>query len=790
MEIIIHEIEALSEFKFLLNRKDVDLNRKVTIKVEKQKIENILFKLFSNTDVAYEILNKQVILRKSKVKVLPSPILGVNEPSNEPTQFQITGTIKDQDGTPLPGANILEKGTTNGTQADFDGNFSMELADNNAILVVSYVGFGTKEIPLNGQTTISVTLEESAVGMDEVVVVGYGTVKKSDLTGSVSIVKEDEIHSLPTNNVLQALSGRAAGVNVQQNTGAPGAPISVRIRGIGSIQGSNEPLYVIDGFPTSDIRILNSSEVASIEILKDASATSIYGSRGANGVVLITTKQGKAGKTIINFDSSYSVQFLRKKLDLMNATEYGEFVNETLVNGNLDPYFSQEEINSFGKGFDWQDALFRDAPMKRNSLNINGGNETTKFSIGASIFNQEGIVKRSDYNRYSLISNIQQELNKKVNVSLSTKLSKVKTDIKDPVGGNRGGGIIGGTLSAPPTLTPYDSDGSYRQLLTAYPFISNSLSNPINILNEVTSSKEANLVMVNADLEYKPIPVLTIKLLGGVESNEELNTTYVTNNSLGGNSSANINTRRYTSYLSENTISYNQTFNQKHSISSVIGLTYQDFTTVSHGGGGSGYISDIVGPYDIGAAINPNIPFSTYTKSQLLSALGRLNYAYDERYLLTASFRADGASQFSEGDKWGYFPSVAAAWRISNEDFFGEESFVSNLKLRTSWGAVGSQAIGPYTTLNLLYSGSTVLGDGLQVNYGPGTRLPQDLKWETSETKNAGLDLGVLNNKLNMTLDYYVKNTRDLLNTVGLPSSMGYLTVSYTHLTLPTKRIV
>jgi TonB-linked SusC/RagA family outer membrane protein len=772
---VIYKIESETEFKFLFNEHAIDMDRSVTMSAQKLDVNQVLKRLFAGTNVIFKVFDTRIILQNDIGK---NKGLGSNPGlhGDDLPQFSITGKVLDQSNLPLIGANIVEKGTSNGTQTDFDGNFALNVTSENATLIVSYVGFTTKETPVDGQSSLNIILEESAAGLDEVVVIGYGNVKKSDLTGSVASVDSQDVNAIPASNVLQSLSGRAAGVNISQNTGSPGAEMSIRIRGINSIQGGNEPLYVINGFPTNQSMLLslNSSDIQSVEILKDASATAIYGSRGANGVVIITTKKGLNRKTQIDFETSTGVQTLRKKLDLMNATEYAAFVNRSLVNSGLDPYFTDDEINNFGEGFDWQDAVFRSAPINKVSLNINGGNDRTQFSIGGSIIAQDGILKRSSYDRYSTVLNINHKISDKLSVEVSNILSYIDAERRDPEGGNRGDGIIGGALSAPPTVTPKTPEGDYVDLRNVYPFMSNSLSNPINEIYENSNKEKENRVLSNAALTYNPIPELTIKISGGIASNDGQSTEYLTNEFIRSPSSAQIISRRYRSLLNENTIDYSKTIGN-HRFSALVGFTYQDFVNTLLRGSGQGFISDVPEVFDLGAADNPGIPFSSYSKSTLLSGLSRLNYVYKDKYLATFTFRTDGASQYSAGDKWGYFPSGALAWRVSNEDFF-DLSYVSNLKLRASWGISGNQAIGPYTTLTTLESGIKSFGDDLRVTYAPGTRLPNNLKWETTDTKNFGIDLGLFNNRLNVTADYYVKKTSDLLNTVGLPLSMGYTT--------------
>lgn len=751
--------------------------------------EEGIFKDFPTVHVKKGVVRTNKLLKQSLLKgdfeiIITNnyDILIKEKPINvvvEQQQINISGTVVDANGQPLAGASIIEKGTTNGAQTDFDGKFTINVKDSNAIVVVSYLGFQTNEIALNGQTNITVAMVEDAANLDEIVLIGYGTVKKSDLTGSVSTVKGDELNAFPNTNVMQALSGRSTGVQVSRNNGAPGAPVSVRIRGTNSIQGGNEPLYVVDGFPLSGSNpdIINNSDIESIEILKDASATAIYGSRGANGVVLITSKRGSSsGRTKIDLNTSYSSQSLIKKLDLMNATEYAMFINETRANDGLAPFFSQNEIDSFGEGFDWQDFAFQEAPLKTLSLNINGGNEKTQFSIGGSTLGQDGIVKGSNYNRYSLNTNITHKISEKLSVNVMNVLTRIETSGKNSGGSQRGASMISGIISAPPTLTAYNDDGSTRNLLTSYPFMSNGIRNPANYIYDRTDEIISNKILTNASFSYKPIPELTIKILGGLENSNSRGDTYVSNNFLNTPSAATVRTDQFNSFLSENTISYNKTFNEVHSVSAVAGYTYQDFIRTSLVGNGTGFLSDIPESYELQSAAVPGIPNSGYAKSVLESYLARVNYNFDNRYLVTFSARADGSSKYSPDSKWGYFPSAAFAWKVSNEDFLSDNTFISTLKLRTSWGKTGSQAINPYATLNRLFSSRTTFGQETFNTFAPGTQLPANLKWETTEQIDFGIDIGILNHRLSLTADYYVKNTTDLLNSVTLAPSSGYQT--------------
>lgn len=690
-------------------------------------------------------------------------------------QRNVKGKVVDaQTKELIPGANVIVKGSTVGTTTDLDGAFTIKVPDNNAVLSISYIGYNTEEVPVGAQEDILITLVADIQSLQEVVVVGYGTVKKSDLTGSLSSVKAKELSAFPTTNAVQALSGRAAGVQVIQNNGSPGAGISVRVRGTNSIQGSNEPLYVIDGFPYSGTpTLLNNADIESMEILKDASATAIYGSRGANGVVLITTRQGKAGVTRVDYEGSYSIQTIRKKLDLMNAKQYAEFNNMRLVNDGQAPYFTQDQINGFGEGTDWQDLVFRKAPMQNHNLSVNGGSEKTKFSLGAGYFGQDGIIKNSDYNRTSLRANINHDISKKINVTLGATLSQIVSNRQNSGGGNRGQSLIGGFISAPPTAKPYNDDGTYTQLSTIYPFISNVMVNPLNYIEQTKDKIKLNKILANTAVTYKPFDGFSLKISGGIENSDDRIDGYTTRKFVNSSGNASVETVQNISVLNENIANYAKKFGD-HDLSVTAGFTYQNFIETKLKATGSGFISDVSETYDIGAASTVNTPTSSYSKWAMLSYLGRINYSFREKILATVSFRADGSSRYNEGNKWGYFPSAALAYRLSNEEFIKSISFISDLKLRVGYGETGSTAISPYYTLNMLGSGKTVFDDALYTTYAPGTRLPNDLRWETTAQIDFGFDIAFLENRFRLSADYYIKKTRDLLNTVQLPASLGY----------------
>lgn len=767
----LERIEHLTGVKFLYESQIIPSSDRISVIANEEKLGNILTKMLGEKQIQYEAEGNQIILTRNEIS---TNIPAETSEHNGSWEISVSGTVSDEAGLPLPGVNILVKGTTNGTSSDANGKYSLAAPDKNSVLVFTFIGYVPQEITVGEQTQINVSMQSDVRSLQEVVVVGYGEVKKSDLTGSVASIKSEEINAYPATNLMQSMAGRAPGVQISQNTGAPGAALSVRVRGTNSVQGDNEPLYVVDGFPYSgNPTLLNNADIESIEILKDASATAIYGSRGANGVVLITTKRGKAGKTTVEYDGYYGWQTIRKKIEMMNERQYMEFYNEQAANDNLAPHFTQAEIDAAGEGTDWQDVALRTAPIQNHAITVNGGSEKTRFSLSGSNFNQSGIIKGSDYVRNSIRANVNSDLGKKFTLDLNTILSRIDSDRKNSGFGNRGGSLISAMLSGYPTIGTYQDDGSYTRLAEIYSWGSNVITNPLNYIEQESDHIRSNKILTNAALTFKPIEGLAIKISGGIDNTDDRTNYYRTRKFINSQGGASINTEQRTSILNENTVSYIKDFG-KHSVSAVAGFTYQNYQATSLNASGNGFVSDVQESFDIGAAATQGVPSSAFSEWALLSYLGRVNYTFNDKYLATISFRADGSSRYTEGQKWGTFPSASIAWRLSEEEFIKRINFISDLKIRAGYGETGSTAIGPYYTLNQLASGKVVFGDALVTSYAPGTRLAGPLKWETTAQTDVGLDFGFLDNRFTLTVDYYVKNTRDLLNSVPLPSSQGY----------------
>ena len=451
----------------------------------------------------------------------------------------------------------------------------------------------SKEVTYSGQSPIAVSLEADVIGLEEVVAIGYGTMKKSDLTGAVSSISSEEITAFPTTNLVQAIQGRTSGVHVMQNSGRPGDTPQIRIRGTNSIKGNNSPLWIINGFPGNP-EILDNSDIESMEVLKDASATAIYGSRGANGVIIVTTKQGKAGATKVDYKGSYSSQTIRHKLDLMNAEEFMRKINIQQINDVGKEYFTASDISNAGKGTDWQDEMYRAAPLNDHSVTVSGGSENTQFAIGGNFFDQKGIVLNDDgYQRMSLRASLNHNISKKFSIAYNAILSRINQDIKSDIG------IVNHTIMAPPTLKLYEEDGDYTNFLNAYPFSYTGYENPVMIVNERSRISRSNNVMANLELNYKPVEGLSIKVSGNVNTSDSRLDYYQTRNYIGSTGVASISTSRNLQINRDNIIHYEKKFGEDHKFSATGAVTYEEFNSTTLGASGSGFLSDKCETYNI-----------------------------------------------------------------------------------------------------------------------------------------------------------------------------------------------
>ena len=691
-------------------------------------------------------------------------------------QQTVKGIVKGPDGLPVIAANISQKGTNNATITDLYGNFTLNITGQHPVLVISYIGYVTTEVNVSGRAFIEVVLQEDVEALDEVVVVGYGTMRKKDVTGAVSSVRTEDITKNATSNVMQAIAGKMSGVQVVQNSGTPGGDVSILIRGVGTINDAS-PLYVIDGVPVSGgMWYLNPNDVESIDVLKDASATAIYGSRGANGVVMVTTKQAQEGHTEINFDYSYGIQHTAKTYDMLNASQYAALHNEMRTNAgpeySLNPAFSDPE--SLGTGTDWMDAIFRTAPMQKVNLSMLGGNQKISHATSLGYYTQDGIMKNSSYNRLSLQSNISSKIVSNVTVRANVNLS-AENRRTQPVGT-----VIQNAMRILPSIPIQDENGEYAGPTGNAEWNGNAL-NPVAIINEQNYRMKGFRMLSNISLEWEIIKGLKFKTTGGAELGYDYNNSYIPKYKWGMNESKNtmqtVSSAYEQLYLWDNTLNYDKSFG-KHRINAMVGTSYQEYKKESVSASGSGRASELTTELD--NATKATDVGGNSLRWALMSYMARLHYSYDDRYLVTATFRADGSSKFGKDNRFGYFPSFAAAWNIGNESFMQSVKPISQLKLRAGYGQTGNQNIGAYAFADKL-SVNGVYNFGSQRGFEsnlvnliyPYLLSNPSVKWEAVEQYNVGVDIGFLKNRIVANLDFYVKNTRDMLTKKPVPQTSG-----------------
>ncbi|MGB6153292.1 MAG: TonB-dependent receptor [Pricia sp.] len=721
------------------------------------------------------------------------------------SQTTVTGNVTDTNNAALPGANILEKGTTNGTQTDFDGNFSITIKDASATLIISYIGFASKEVSVDGQSTISVELEEDAAGLDEVVVVGYGGVKKSDLTGAVSSVKAEDLPEGSSPNVQSLLAGKVAGLTVNQNSAQPGGGFSVLIRGAGSVGAGNSPLYVIDGFPVTEggteagggtynpgnrgsLNSLNTNDIESIEVLKDASATAIYGARAANGVVLITTKRGKSGVLNIDYTTSYALNNVEKDFDFLDARELMIEQNKNqnerrLFNNNVFPYgdvdietldpfvppFSEADIAAAGAGTDWFDEITNVGSIQEHNISMSSGTDKSKYYLSFNYFDQAGIIKNTGLERYTGRINLDQEIREWLNFSVSFTISHIENQ-NSQLGGARNAqaGIIASAYIFPSFLPVKNEDGEFALNLNQP-----STPNPVSLL-DVDDQTKNNRILTNAKLEAQLLEGLNWTNSFGLDSKNAKRLTYLPKTTLYGNlangRASQAENRDY-SYLFESVLNYSKTLFSELDLNLLGGFSYQRFESEFFGADNEDFLTDLFLYDNLGAGVaeRPGVT-SGREASKLVSYFGRMNLNYLDRYLLTFTMRADGSDRFGANNQYGYFPSAAFGWKINQEPFMAGQEYLSQLKLRLSYGQTGNSNIGGNAFA--LYSPNSVYAFGNTINNGVSlSRLANpNLKWETTTEYNIGLDFGFFNNRLSGTFEYFNKEVSDLLSNTALPS--------------------
>ena len=701
-------------------------------------------------------------------------------------QFKVSGSVTDhKSGEPIIGASVVIQNTSNGVITDLEGNFVLDHVSKGEILSITYVGYKSQEIVLDGaKKQFKIVLTEDNEVLDEVVVVGYGTQKKQDITGSVVSVGEGKFTEGVNTNAFQMINGKAAGVNVSQTSSAPGASTKIQIRGAGSINSSNAALVVVDGLPGVDPSSINPNDIKSIEVLKDASAAAIYGTRAANGVVLITTKSGKKGDITVNFGTEIGFQSVAKKIDMLNGREYMETLNALrLASGNADgAIYSEEDIAAIGEGTNWQNEIFRNgAPVQTYQLAISGGSEKSDYYLGLNYFDQQGVVKNSNLKKYNVRANM--NFSPKTFLRFKANLNFTRKDgnsiYENMKGINESAGPINSALQFDPTLPVGKNPETGRYYQNSYI----ALDNPLALLYGVSPEEHRNNAYGTFTTEIEPLTdlVATIRLGATIDSYSKQ--TYRgrdTMNGLATGGTAEKENGESTQWMAEFLLSYKKNFNDNHKLTVLAGTTFEQFTSEYLKGSAKGFLSDITGANDMhsGDNLNGDDIYSFRERNRLNGFLGRINYDYKNRYLLTASFRYDGTSRFSDDNKYAFFPSVALAWRISEEPFMKRFENVSDLKLRVGYGQLGNQGIKNYQTiLTLIAGGAAVFGNSLAQGVVE-ARLPNaGLKWETTAETNLGVDFGLFNNRITGSLDFYIRDTKDQLFDKPLPSAIGFSNV-------------
>lgn len=795
-------LDFQNRHKVSISFQDVDVENKA-VSADRQyysNVEEALTNLLRPLGLKYEKIKEgvYVISKINPIKKRESKRRGTNNNSEKVEMFQdvtINGKVTSQEsGESIPGVNILIKGTTIGTVTDVNGKYTLN-APEDGILVFSFIGYKSEEVPVNSRSVIDIAMTTDIQSLQEVVVVGYGTQKKTDVTGAISSVSAEQIAERPVTNVTEALAGQMAGVQVQQIDGAPGGSgLMVRVRGTGSISAGSSPLYVVDGYPIEgDLSMINPNNIESIQVLKDASATAIYGSRGGNGVVIITTKKGKVGKPQVEFNSYVGWQQVTHKVDMMDSKEYVQWFKDGRNNAWIQEGGSADDPNEVRTSINykipseylnpenlpntnWQDEIFRTALMHNYQLAVSGGTENTRYRISGGFVQQDGIIINTDYNRYNFSSDVSSNVSDKITVGLNIDASMAKSNRVE----NGKYGPVQLSLVVPPTFPVYNQDGSFSSpLASPYSLHMGDDPNPVETATQIDNIRKTYRTLGQVFAEYKILDELTFRIkLGGIlrESRENYYRPSFVNtdsNPAPNTVDASSNTSHETDLLLENTLTYSKVFNDKHSVNALVGYTRQKHTYEDNYVFATNFPNDNVHTLNNGQVTDGS---SRESEFSLISYLARVNYAFNDKYLFTATVRADGSSRFGANSKWGAFPSASIGWRVSEEDFIKNLDVISDMKIRTSYGFTGNNSIPNYGAIGLLGVNQYVFGNGLVSGVYPNSISNPNLGWEMTRQFDIGLELGLFSNRLHLEADYYNRSTKDLLLSVPVPRITGYAT--------------
>ena len=771
---VLDEIESETDLRFIFGSEIYDFQKVISLSVNKAKLNEVIKLIFENR-LSYDLKENVVLLKKSTENQVAINNIQTKTELNvlkikqdDVIQIIVKGTVTDSKGNPLPGASVIESGTDNGTTTDFDGNFSLTVDEENPTLEVTFIGFVGQNVVASGDSSINIMLMDDIAGLDEIVLTGYGSQNKRDITSSISVLDLEGVSEKANVDVGQLLQARSAGVRVVQNTGKPGASPQIFVRGISSLSGNTQPLYVIDGVVSYSTAAIDPNNIEDITVLKDASAAGIYGAAGAsNGVVLITTKKGKAGTFKANVNAYTGSSQLINKIPLLSASQLDEYLNE--LNDTSISY-------SGGVNNDWQDLLYQTAVQTGVNASVSGGSESGSFYVGLGYLDQEGIVRTSENKRYSLAINLDQEVNDWL--TFGTHFTYTRSNVKsipDDMGA-RYGGAISSALQTPPFQEIFDENGFYTVSAGGTGF---GLENPLSYVYSTDNLNVINNMVADANFAIQLPYNLTFKsqigiILSGNRFNSFRDPT-LNGISAAYNGEGQYNTGETLRYIFDNTLSYDEVFD-KHKLGVVIGSSISDENRISSAQTKRNFASETVRTLN---TASENFSQSSDAGSwSLESYFARANYSYDDKYLLTASIRTDGSSRIAPDNRWGEFKTISAGWNLSNESFMEGVDFLQNLKLRGGYGETGNlpSALNAYANI---VNVSVFPADATNLNPG---RLPStqagnaDLQWETSDQINVGLDFSVLDNRIYISADYYTKRTENMIFPSTLPKSTGFLT--------------
>lgn len=796
VEVTIKRIEKQTNVQFLYSREIIHSKRKVNYQVKNEQLSQVLDQILTPLKLSYEVVGQQIVIKREDAPAATPQEKTSGEINVEQGQeIQVAGRVTGENGEGLPGVNIQIKSTQRGTTTDGNGAYRISVPDRNAVLVFSFIGYVTQEAAVGSQSTVNVTLATDDKTLNEVVVVGYGTQRKRDITGSVVSVNETALKEVPAPNLVNQLKGRAAGVSIVSNGSTPGSQGQIRIRGNRTLttnqQGSDGldgPLVVVDGIPYGGLNDINPDDIVNLEILKDASATAIYGSRGSGGVILVTTKRGKVGKPVFSYDGYHGVTSIMGKYNVFNGPEYAQFKADATKYNRASPGttaypLTQAEQAALAAGVstDWQDLIYKSGFMTNHQLGMTGGVENTQYSLGLGYFNETGIIPGQNFTRVNIRATIDQRIGKRIKVGLNTLNTLTYTNTPG------GDGIPGGLVSLTPLASPYNDDGSVN-LLPAVGSIDAARISPLTIITKKDSyfNRSRSLRTFNSlYAEVNLLPGLRYRFNAGLNfSQSNFNgyngpLTYFNSATVQSSSNAEISNTEYWDVNLQHLLYYDKTFG-KHKLGATALYEY----TKNHSLGSrftiTGVPADYIKTSNFSLASGTPVAASDYgnsfSETGLLSYMGRVNYSYNDRYLLTLTLRRDGSSTLSPANRYFNYPAIGTGWNIIDEPFMKSVPAISNLKLRGSWGLSGNRNVGAYSTLGALSAGYYNFGTGTagqQLAYTVTSLPATNLGWQSTAQLDIGLDFGFLNNRITGSVDYYHQKTKDILLSVPLPASNG-----------------